>query len=151
MARLNSTPEAPPAGRGSWPVWLTGWFGLLIVALANGGVRVAVTQPAWGEEAARRIATAILLAVIAAYVWWFDRRFPLPSRQRAWLVGLTWTGLTLAFEFGLGVATGMTWPEMLADYDISRGRVWVLVPLFMVVAPALARRMRLAKLDRQDP
>ena len=126
-----------------WPRWVKGWLGVLAMAIANGALRNVVTQPLWGEEAARRVATVVLLVAMALYVWWFEHRHPLPSARLAWQVGVAWTVMTLTFEFGLGLATGLSWSTMLADYDLVAGRIWVLVPLFTAVAPALARNLRL--------
>ncbi len=55
-------------------------------------------------------------------------------------VGGLWALLTLGFEFGFGHSVrGTSWAELLADYDVSRGRIWVLVPIATAAAPALVR------------
>lgn len=128
-----------------WGTWLAGWLGLLVMAIANGALRVLVTQPHWGEEIARRVATAILLLAVGVYVSLFERQHHLPSAQKAWAVGLVWAGLTLSFEFGFGLATGLSWSQMLADYGVTRGRIWILVPAFIAMAPWLARAIRLRR------
>lgn len=128
---------------GVWPLWAKAWLVVVAMAIANGAVRNVVTQPLWGEEVARRLATVLLLVAIGLFVRWFERRHPLPSERQAWQVGVAWTVMTLTFEFGLGLATGLSWSTMLADYDLAAGRIWVLVPLFTAVAPALARNLRL--------
>ena len=50
--------------------------------------------------------------------------------------------LTVAFEFGLGYSRGLSWNEMLADYNILAGRLWLLVPVTLLASPALAFRLR---------
>jgi hypothetical protein len=51
-------------------------------------------------------------------------------------VGIAWLALTLAFEFSLGYfVSHLTWREMLAEYDLASGRLWVLVPVWVAVAP----------------
>jgi len=48
---------------------------------------------------------------------------------------------TLAFELGWGrFVEHLAWSTMLADYDLTAGRIRVLVPIGILVAPALARR-----------
>lgn len=106
-----------------WTSWLKGWLGVLAMAIANGAVRNVVTQPLWGEEVARRFATVLLVVAIGFYVRWFERRHPLPSARQAWQVGVAWTAMTLTFEFGVGLATGLSWSTMLADYDFAAGRI----------------------------
>jgi hypothetical protein len=124
-----------------WVAWLLGWCGLFVLALANGTLRVLVIQPRLGETAARALATAILLAALTALVWWLHRRRPIPTARQAWAIGAAWVAMTLAFEFGWGgLVAGLPWSTMLADYDLTAGRIWVLVPIWTLVAPAVVRR-----------
>jgi len=61
----------------------------------------------------------------------------------AWRIGLLWAGLVIAFEFLAGhFVFGAPWGQLLADYDVSSGRVWILVPFTTAVAPWLATRLR---------
>jgi hypothetical protein len=54
-----------------------------------------------------------------------------------------WLGLTVAFEFLFGhFARGLSWKELLHDYDILSGRLWVLVLLWITVAPYLCYRLQ---------
>ena len=100
-----------------------------------------VIQPRLGETAARALATAILLAALTALVWWLHRRRPIPTARQAWAIGAAWVAMTLAFEFGWGgLVAGLPWSTMLADYDLTAGRIWVLVPIWTLVAPAVVRR-----------
>jgi hypothetical protein len=55
----------------------------------------------------------------------------------------------LWFEFGFGhYVLGTPWAELLADYDLSRGRIWVLVPIATAAAPALARAVQTRRTGR---
>ncbi len=61
----------------------------------------------------------------------------------AWAIGLLWILLTVAFEFFFGhYAVGQSWRELLADYNVLRGRVWVLMLLVALVAPRWAWGVR---------
>jgi hypothetical protein len=37
---------------------------------------------------------------------------------------------------------GAPWPRLLADYDVIHGRIWILVLITTVTAPAIAARAR---------
>lgn len=119
------------------------WLVLLVLMVSNGVARVTVLEPRLGEETARRVASltgvAIVLAFSRLYVGRAGARAP-----REWLaVGVVWLALTLAFEFGMGLATGKSWAEMLADYDLSRGRLWPLVLVSTLLGPwTWGRRVR---------
>lgn len=131
------------AVRNIWRPWLTGWLGMVALALLNGTFRTSVTQPLVGEEVARRIATIILLLLLTGYVWWLHRRYPVPTAGLAWGVGLAWVAMTLTFEFGFGgLVEGLSWSTMLADYDITNGRIWILVPIWTAFLPTAVRRLQ---------
>ncbi|MFR9803935.1 hypothetical protein ACL02T_16780 [Pseudonocardia sp. RS010] len=123
-----------------WRFWLTGWVGLAALAFANGTLRAMVYQDLVGETAARQIATGVLLVVIGIYVTVLHHRRPLPDTPTALAVGAAWAAMTLAFEFGVGhYVLGTPWQTLLADYDLTQGRLWVLVPIATLLAPALVR------------
>jgi hypothetical protein len=87
----------------------------------------------------------ILLVALTAYVWWLHRRRPIPTERQACAIGLAWVAMTLTFEFGWGgLVEGLSWASMLADYDITAGRIWVLVPIWTVLAPPVVRRTQAA-------
>jgi hypothetical protein len=131
--------------RAAWRTWLLGWFGMLALALLNGTFRAVVTQPLLGETTARSLATVILLAALTGYVWWLHRRRPIPTARQAWAIGLAWVAMTLTFEFGWGgLVEGLPWATMLADYDVTAGRIWALVPIWIVLVPVIVRRAQAA-------
>lgn len=137
-------------------VWVAGWLGLVATAMANGAFRVLLLERLTSEQVAHLLSTAILLCLITAYARWLHGRRPLPSARTAVAVGVTWALLTVGFELGLGTLRGMTWSEMLADYDLLSGRVWILVPLWTAAVPTLVRRLSTrrppaAREPRPDP
>lgn len=112
-------------------------------ALVNGTFRALVTQPLLGETAARQLATVLLLGLLFAYQWWLSRRLPIATWQQAVSIGAAWMAMTLAFELGFGrFVEHLSWSTMLADYDVSSGRIWVLVPLWLFAGPAVIRRLQ---------
>lgn len=123
--------------------WLVAWSGMVVLALVNGTFRALVTQPLLGETAARQLATLILLGALVLYQWELARRLPIPTARLAWALGGAWTAMTLAFEFGFGrFVEHLSWSTMLADYDVTRGRIWILVPLTLLVLPWSVRALR---------
>ena len=139
--QVRHLPQLRQLTRGAtWRFWLVGWVGLAGLAFANGTLRVVGYQDLVGETAARQIATNVLIIMIAAYTMALHRRRPLPDIRTALAVGATWTVMTLAFEFGVGhYVFGTAWATLLADYDLTHGRIWILVPIATLLAPALVR------------
>ena len=60
-----------------------------------------------------------------------------PSVRHAAIVGVSWLGAAVLFEFGLGHwLDGLSWARLLADYDLRQGRLLLLVWLTVAVGPA---------------
>ena len=119
------------------------WLGILILASINGAVRDLLVAPRFGDLIARAISTIILCILIALVTWW-SIVWIRPLNNRAALgIGIVWLVLTLTFEFGFGhFVSRRPWTELLADYDVQRGRLWVLVLIATLLAPLWAGRVR---------
>lgn len=139
----HNRPDADrPAVRPGYLLYALGaWVGMVVLAILNATFRVLFVTPSAGEYVGHVVSTATLLALLAAYLYAYFRRLPTQGGREAAVVGVLWAVLTVAFEllFGHYVA-GDTWAELLALYDVTRGNVWVLVPLFILVAPTLYER-----------
>lgn len=119
------------------------WLVLLVLAVLNGTVRQAVLLPRLGDGTAHVVSTLLLGAIIFALAFFSANYLRLQTTGDAWLVGLLWVGLTVAFEFGAGhYLFGSPWGKLLADYNLAAGRIWVLVLLADLVAPVAAYWLR---------
>ncbi|HSW37885.1 MAG TPA: hypothetical protein VLL97_00160 [Acidobacteriota bacterium] len=115
-----------------------GWIGLFVVMFANGTARVLLLQPWLGEDLARQVAsvTGVVLVLLASRL--FVRASPEAKRAQLLWVGVGWLGATVAFEFLFGhFVSGLNWSSLLADYNILRGRLWLLVLVSVSVGPWL--------------
>ncbi len=121
---------------------LTIWFALLLVAVANGAFREALLIPRLGGQAGHIVSTFMLCAGILIITYLAAPWLHLGKRGDTIAIGRAWLAFTLAFELGFGRARGKPWAELLADYDVLKGRIWVLVLVTTAVAPYLAARAR---------
>lgn len=115
------------------------WFLLLTLAILNGAFREEVLVPRAGRGVAQALSTVTLSLLILAAGWasmpWIAPR----TLQDAWTVGGMWVGLTLAFEFlGGHFLFGKPWTELLADYNLFAGRIWVMVLIVTLMTPIVA-------------
>jgi len=122
---------------------LLAWCVLVLVAVLNGTFRVALLNPRLGESAGHIISSLMLSLFILLLGWvlvpWVGPR----SAGDALALGGLWLLLTLAFEFGFGhVVARKSWSELLSDYNIAAGRIWVLVLLTTFLAPLIVTRVR---------
>jgi hypothetical protein len=121
---------------------LATWALLLIIAIANGWFRESVLlRPlgaTWGHAVSSlTLCAGIFIATLATIRWIAPR-----GLSDASMIGAAWALLTVAFEFGFGRMRGRSWAELLADYDVASGRIWILVLIVIAVAPALAAALR---------
>jgi hypothetical protein len=122
--------------------WTIAWAGAAALATLNGAVRERLLAGRMDEPAAHRASTGALVVLLAAYMAALQRRRPLPDDRAALRAGATWLGLTLAFETALGrLAQGLSWREVMRDYDLRRGRLWPLALAWIALGPAVVRRL----------
>ena len=119
------------------------WFVMMVLAVLNGIVRNSLYEPYIGEQPAHVVSTITLCALIMALAWVTSPWIAPGTTRAAFGVGLLWLSLTVAFEFLAGhYIFGHSWGKLLADYDLTPGRVWILVLVTTLLAPALTERLR---------
>jgi len=122
--------------------YLRVWLAMLLVASANGAVRDFTYGRHLDELVSHQISTASCIALLGVVIWIFLRRHPPASARDAALIGLSWMAFTVAFEFlFFHFAGGRSWTELLANYDVLKGRVWVIVLAWIAIAPYVFFRL----------
>lgn len=122
-------------------LWLWGSFVPLMIV--NGALREVILKPALGELAAHVLSTIIgvtlLFAITLGAIDWIGPK----GARDAWRIGVSWLFLTIAFEFLAGhFLFGSSWRSLLADYNVLRGRVWLLILCGQLLSPRLALHIR---------
>lgn len=119
------------------------WMGFAVIAILNGGLREAVLLPLVGPGIAHLLSTLLLVAaMLLAVLALVARPWASLGRRALFGIGASWMGLTIAFEFLFGhFVMGASWASLLAAYDVLQGRVWVLVPVTLLLGPLLVRRL----------
>jgi hypothetical protein len=118
------------------------WFALLVVAVGNGALREATFARTMPELRAHQLSTVIGSLLVGALICAFIHFWPPSSSFNALMIGFVWLCLTVAFEFFMGfVLRKRPIGEILADYDLFAGRIWVLFLVWLTVAPWLFYRL----------
>jgi hypothetical protein len=114
------------------------WLLLLLAATVNGGLRETFIIPRTGDAAGHAISTITLCAAILVLAWLTAEWMAPATARDAWRIGAMWVALTLAFEFLAGhYLFRNPWPRLLADDNVLRGRIWILVLITTAIAPWL--------------
>jgi len=125
--------------------YVLAWIVMLAIAVANGALRQATFGTVLPELRAHQLSTLIGSVLIGAFIWFVMQRWPASSSRAAIAIGLLWLALTIAFECFMDlVLLQRPLTQVLADYNVFAGRVWVLFLLWLTVAPWLFFRVRAA-------
>jgi hypothetical protein len=128
--------------------WLVAWIGGSALGIANGIIRELAYRDHVGEATADQISTASLIALLALYFWTLERRWPIPTTRSALAIGGVWVVLTVLFEFGFGhYIDGKSWSELLENYNVPAGRIWILVLFWIAIGPLTIRAVRRRRLS----
>jgi hypothetical protein len=96
-----------------------------------------------GDLAGRAVSTLSLCVLIVLLTYLTIRWIRPRSSREAWIVSGLWVALTFGFEFLVGhFLFGNSWSRLLEDYNVLRGRIWVLVLVTIALAPRLCARVR---------
>lgn len=74
--------------------------------------------------------------MFGVYVWFLSLYWRIQSATQAIAIGTMWLTLTVAFEFLFGhYVMKNPWSRLLYDYNILEGRIWILVLIWIAIAP----------------
>lgn len=117
------------------------WFAFAILAILNGALREKLITPFTGKQLGDAISTIILAIVILLVTAMFIPEITVDSEQTLWLIGVTWVIGTIAFEFLFGhYIVKRSWEELLANYNIFKGKIWILVLIVELMAPIITKK-----------
>ena len=123
--------------------YLLAWVAMLVIAIANGILRQTTFAKVLPELRAHQLSTLVGSLLIGLFIWLVIRAWPPSSGRQALVIGFTWLLLTVAFEFFMGlVLLHKPLHQVLQDYNLPAGRVWVLFLAWLTVAPWLFFRIR---------
>jgi len=128
--------------------WIKAWAGAALIGITNGIAREKTYGGGLSEQTAHQVSVATAIAAFALYFRVLDERWPIEDDQQARTIGGCWLAMTVAFEFefefGFGRAVAKeSWEDLLADYDVARGRLWPMVLAWIGVGPVVTRRLRI--------
>ena len=124
-------------------IYAVSWIGMVILAVLNGVVREKIYGPFMQELSAHQLSTFIVLILFGLYIWALTGICRIESSSQAFMIGGMWFIMTITFEFIFGhFIIGHPWGKLLHDYNIIKGRVWLLVLIWTAVAPYVFYRVR---------
>jgi len=115
---------------------------MVFIGVINGVIREFTYGKYLSELRAHQVSTATGILLFSLYIGTLTYFWGFKSLRQALMVGLIWLALTIAFEFLFGhYVVGHSWSRLLSDYNIFAGRLWLLVLVWLVIAPLLFYRV----------
>lgn len=122
--------------------YVIAWVPMIFIAIANGIFREKFLAGRLKELGAHQASTGTLVILFGIYIWIVIRNWKPESAEQAIFIGLLWLGLTVLFEFLFGhYIAGHSWNKLFQDYDILKGRVWIIVLIWITIAPYIFYRL----------
>ena len=108
---------------------------MIFIAVLNGTARDLGYKNYVSDLAARQISTISLIVLFGIYWGLLFKKYPIQSEVQAIYIGAIWLILTLIFEFVFGRLGGHSWTYLFNEYNLMKGRIWVLIPISVAIAP----------------
>jgi hypothetical protein len=114
------------------------WLGMLLAAFLNGALRELFIVRLVREQVGHVISVVTLSGAIFGLAYLFvSAQRPLPA-SILFQIGLFWLVLSLLFEVGFfHYAMHEPWEKLLADYNLFRGRLLIVVWLTTLFSPLI--------------
>lgn len=124
--------------------YILAWVPMIFIAIFNATIREVVYKKYLGELLAHQISTATGVVLFGFYFWFITHLWSLESASQAILIGAIWLGLTVAFEFIFGhYVMKNSWEKLFYDYNIFAGRIWIVVLIWIAIAPFVFYRLEI--------
>ena len=122
--------------------YILAWVPMLMIAVANGAIRQATFAKSMSELRAHQLSTLIGSVLIGLFIWFVIHTWPPSSGSQALLIGIVWLLLTIIFEFFMGlVLARRPLSQVLNDYNLLAGRLWILFLIWIALAPWMFFRL----------
>ena len=117
------------------------WALIIAAESVHGALRRILLDPDTAF-ALRQVSVGVAVLIVFAVTWGSSRWVAVRGTGALLGVGLLWVVLTLAFEFGLGRALGMSVQQIAEGYDLSKGNIMPLGLLATALAPWIVARLK---------
>ena len=119
----------------NWRYFFT-WLPGIPIAIINGSIRTYIYSEYLIALKAHQLSVLSFVILFGLYVWLVFPWLRLKSRKDSFIIGANWVLFTILFEFIFGhFAMGHSWETLFHDYNLFSGRLWVLVLVWILLAP----------------
>jgi len=118
------------------------WVILAVSAIFVATFRIGVLLPSIGEQSAHQLGTFLYLIIQCIIIFFFIKKTKIKEVKTLLGIGVFWVVTTIIFEFVFGhYIMAHSWQKLFADYNIFKGRLWVLVLINNIAAPLVSGKI----------
>lgn len=122
--------------------YVLAWIPMMFIGIINGIIREMTYGKYFNQLRAHQVSTVTGVLLLGFYIWMLVYLWGFESPRQAIAVGSIWLGLTVMFEFAFGrFVAKHSWSQLLSDYNILAGRIWLAVLIWVAIAPWLFYRL----------
>ena len=124
-------------------VTISTWFLFMVFAIINAALRDGVYKPIIGDLRAHQLSTIMFIAILLIITYFVFRYSQIElTTQQTYIIGTIWLLATICFEFLAGhYVFGNSWEKIFADYNILKGRIWIIVLITILFAPYISNKI----------
>ena len=118
------------------------WLLMVVAAVINGMIRDNVITRLMGEELSLSISGITLSGLVFLVAFLLVPHIGVTKPSSYFLVGLSWLGLTLVFEYIFGhYVLGKPWSEINQVFNLAEGNLFTIVLMITAISPWLVAKL----------
>jgi hypothetical protein len=118
--------------------YIIAWMVMPFIGIVNAVIRESTYKKYVSELLAHQISTVTGILLFGFYIWILSLRWKIQSASQAVIIGIIWLVFTIGFEFLFGhYVMKNPWSRLFHDYNILEGRIWILVLVWITIAPLI--------------
>ena len=118
------------------------WIPIVFIAIANGALRKGWYGKHLCELQAHQVSTVAGVFPFGIYIWMLIHIWRPVSSRQAITIGLVWLGMQPRLNSLWHYVAKRSWRELRRDYNLFAGRVWLVVLVWITIAPYLFYRLQ---------
>ena len=118
------------------------WTSIIILIIANSLLRQFVLEPNIVEKMVHPINIIILCCLIFTISFIFIPKLGKGTKQNYIKMGLLWFLCIIVTGISIGLISGDTITDFLELYDITKGKLWIIVDIFIGITPYFVAKIK---------
>ena len=118
------------------------WLLITPLAILNGGLRILVTEPFFGEHIALPLSSIILSLLVFVLAFFLIPKIGKCTKNEYLTIGAMWFVLTNLFDLLFTFIENGSISDFLKLFDVTTGSLWIIVISICFISPILVAKTK---------